>query len=96
MFKRDDNGLKTAKRNNARYVCAKLETGKIIGCFSYISNAIWIGGKLEGIETFTIEEYEWLTDETRYRTVTTAGDLYDKIEWTSKGFKIDGEKVPIN
>jgi len=96
MFKRDDNGLKMAKRDNAHFVCAKLETGKIIGYFSYISNPRWIGGKLEGTETFTIDEYEWMTDETRDRTVTTAADLYGKIEWTGKGFKIDGEDVPTS
>jgi hypothetical protein len=96
MFKRDENGLKMAKRDNANYVCASLETGKIIGYFSYISNARWIGGELNGTEVFTIKEYEYMTDDTRDRTVTTAADLYDKVEWTSKGFKIDGENVPIN
>jgi hypothetical protein len=96
MFKRDENGLKMAKRDNANYVCASLETGKIIGYFSYISNARWIGVELNGTEVFTIKEYEYMTDDTRDRTVTTAADLYDKVEWTSKGFKIDGENVPIN
>jgi hypothetical protein len=43
-----------------------------------------------------INEYEWMTDETRETKITTAADLYDKIQWTSKGFKIDGENVPIN
>jgi hypothetical protein len=96
MFKRDENGLKMAKRDNANYVCASLETGKIIGYFSYISNARWIGVELNGTEVFTIKEYEYMTDDTRDRTVTTSADLYDKVEWTSKGFKIDGENVPIN
>jgi hypothetical protein len=96
MFKRDDYSLKMAKRDNANFVCVKLETGKIIGYFSYISNARWLGGELNGTEVFTVKEYEYMTDETRDRTVTTAADLYDKVEWTSNGFKIDGENVPIN
>lgn len=91
MFKRDETGLKMAKRDNAKFVCAKLSTGRILGYFSYISNARWLGGGLEGTENFTIEEYEWMTDETRDRTVTTGADLADKIEWTKQGFKIDGE-----
>ena len=96
MFKRDETGLKMAKRDNAKFVCAKLSTGRILGYFSYINNARWLGGELEGTETFTIDEYEWMTDETRDRTVTTAADLYDKVKWTSKGFKIDGEMVSIS
>jgi len=96
MFKRDETGLKMAKRDNAKFVCAKLSTGRILGYFSYINNARWLGGELEGTETFTIDEYEWMTDETRDRTVTTAADLYDKVKWTSKGFKIDGERVSIS
>lgn len=96
MFKRDDYSLKMAKRDNANFVCVKLETGKIIGYFSYISNARWLGGELNGTEVFTVKEYEYMTDETRDRTVTTAADLYDKVEWTSNGFKIDGERVSIS
>lgn len=96
MFKRDENGLKMAKRDNANYVCALLKTGRILGYFSYISNAKWTNRYFEKTEVFTIKEYEYMTDETRDRKVTTAADLYDKVEWTSKGFKIDGENVPIN
>lgn len=96
MFKRDENGLKMAKRDNARYVCASLETGKILGYFSYISNPKWTNSDFEKTDVFSVKEYEWMTDETRDRKVTTAADLYDKVEWTSKGFKIGGENVPIN
>jgi len=44
---------------------------------------------------FSVKEYEWMTDETRETKVTTAADLYDKTEWTRKGFKIDGNRYPI-
>lgn len=91
MFKRDENGLKMAKRDNAKFVCAKLDTGAIVGYFSYMSNARWLGGELEGTDIFTVEEYEWMTDETRDRTVVTGADLADKVEWTKKGFRINGK-----
>lgn len=95
MFERDENGLNAAKKDRANFVCAKLSSGKIVGYFSYIRNARWIGGNLEGTETFSIDEYEWLTDKTRDRKVTTAADLYDKVSWTKSGFKVGGEKIPI-
>ena len=95
MFKRDENGLKMAKRDNAKFVCAKLDTGSIIGYFSFMSNARWLGGELGGTDIFTVKEYEWMTDTTRDRTVVTGADLADKIEWTHKGFKIDGKRYPI-
>lgn len=95
MFKRDENGLSMAKRDNARYVCASLETGKILGYFSYAMNGRWLDKDLAKTDIFLIEEYEWFTDETRETKVTTAADLYDKTEWTHKGFKIDGKRYPI-
>lgn len=92
MFKRDETGLKNAKKNNANFVCAKLSTGAIIGYFSYERNARRLVEKHEGAETFTVEEYEWLTDDQRETKVVTGADLADKIKWTRSGFEIDGKK----
>lgn len=97
MLKRDEETLSFVKRYDVRELFVNTLTGKIVGIDLYTSMKFFERYvDFSHITTFKIEEYEWLTDETRDRKVTTAADLYDKIEWTSKGFKIDGENVPIN
>lgn len=96
MFKRDERGYKIAKQNRAFYVTFSASTGKIAFFSTIHTKCKVINRRIRDYITLPFYQYEWLTDETRDRTVTTAADLYDRIEWTSKGFKIDGENVPIS
>lgn len=100
MFKRDDYGLKRAKRDNAYMLVVSLD-GKIAGYYKYsigvrVFNTRYFASLKKRMLMMNINEYEWMTDETRETKITTAADLYDKIEWTSKGFKIEGENLPLN
>lgn len=95
MFKRDDYGLKRAKKEQA-YMLIVTCDGKIAGYYKYstdvrIFDTRYFASVKSRMLFMNISEYEWMTDETRDRTVTTAADLRDKIEWTQKGFKIDGK-----
>lgn len=100
MFKRDNYGLKQAKREQAYMLIVSVD-GKIAGYYKYstdvrIFDTRHFASLQKRMLMMNINEYEWMTDETRETKITTAADLYDKIQWTSKGFKIDGENVPIN
>lgn len=96
MFKRDEKGLKIAKQNRALYVAFSAKTGKIAFIKTPSTQCKMLDKSITDFITLPLWDYEWMTDETRDRTVTTAADLYDKVKWTSKGFKIDAENVPIN
>lgn len=96
MFKRDEKGLKIAKQNRALYVAFSAKTGKIAFIKTPSTQCKMLDKSITDFITLTLWDYEWMTDETRDRTVTTAADLYDKVKWTSKGFKIDGEMVSIS
>ena len=100
MFKRDDYGLKQAKREQAYMLIVSVD-GKIAAYYKHstdvrIFNTRYFTSCKSRMLMMSVDEYEWMTDETRETKITTAADLYDKIEWTSKGFKIDGENVQIN
>ena len=97
MLKRDEKRLRLASKYDVRELFVNTETGRIVGMNIYKSMKFFDRVvDFSHVITLTVEEYKWMTDEMRDRTVTTAADLYDKVEWTSKGFKIDGENVPIN
>ena len=96
-MKRDKDRYEFAKDAGAVYLYVCSKTGTIIGHTKYSEDPYHPQGThWDDFEKMTIDEYEWMTDETRDRTVTTAADLYDSVEWTNKGFVINGEKININ
>lgn len=94
MFARDENGLLTAEKNNAYELFVCTVSGKIVG-YTSCSSTKWLKKVIDFGKTITltVDEYKFMTDEMRDRTVTTAADLYDRIEWTQSGFLIDGHRM---
>ena len=94
MLKRDEKRLRLASKYDVLELFVNTETGRIVGMNIYTSMKFFdMVVDFSHVITLTIEEYKWMTDETRSRTVTTAADLYDKVEWTSGGFVIGGYKI---
>lgn len=93
MFKRDEKGFKIAKQNRALYVAFSEKTGKIAFFKTSSTKCRILDNRISDFITLPLWDYEWLTDEKRDRTVTTAADLYDHIEWTKSGFLIDGHRM---
>lgn len=94
MFRRDEKRLQIAEKYGAHELYVSTDTGRVLG-YVTCSSTKWFKRVIDFAfaVTLTIEEYLWMTDETRDRTVTTAADLYDRIEWTQSGFLIDGHRM---
>lgn len=102
MFKRDNKGLKEAVCARAVFVYVDLLTGRIVGTTRFDKtwyNDVCSSGELQEsrVERMLVKDYKYLTDDKRPEAkIVTAGDLYDNVEWTTKGFVIGDCFLKIN
>ena len=94
-MERDEKKFSLALENGDNYVWIDLKTGKIKGRSKTTVCVNLLPEKERMYEMMTLGEYAWLTDNERVTKIVTAADLYDSVEWTSKGFRTADGFVPV-